>query len=232
MDTAAPVRGIRLVILGSHALMRSALRCLLDQQQEFSVVADAELIEDEEDMACDVFLVDVGDGEAGALGLVKKVADRYPSSRVLALANAHDSELHARAIQLGAVGVVLSDETPDTLFKAIHKINAGEMWLSRGRAADVLRRVRRELVTQARDSQQIASLTRREREIIALICRGMKNAAIAEQLFISQATVRNHLTSILDKLQLSNRFELVVFAFHNGLADCDPVNSTESIPRP
>lgn len=220
MKTAAALATIRLVVLGPHAITRSAMHCLLNQQPDLAVLADAERLEQCAGETCDVFLVDIGDGSPGSLALIRDVVTRDPSARVLALASSHDGELHSRAMESGAVGVVLSDQTPDTLFKAIHKVNQGEIWLARGRGADVLRRVRGAHETHARGKQQIASLTRREHEIIQWLARGLTNVAIARQLFISESTVRNHLTSILDKLGLSNRFELVVFAFRRGLVEC------------
>jgi len=218
VKTAAALATIRLVVLGPHAITRSALHCLLEQQPDLSVLGDAERLDRNGD-ECDVFLVDIGDGHARSLALIKDVVKRHPSARVLALANSHDSECHTRAMELGAVGVVLNDQTPGTLFKAIQKVNQGEIWLARGRGADMLRRVRGAHETHTRGEQQIASLTRREREIIQWLARGLNNAAIAQQLFISESTVRNHLTSILDKLELRNRFELVVFAFRRGLVE-------------
>jgi DNA-binding NarL/FixJ family response regulator len=219
VKTATALATIRVVVLGPHAITRSALHCLLNQHPDLSVLGDAERLDQYVGEGCDVFLVDIEDGQPG-LALISDVVKRDPSARVLALANGHDAELHSRAMELGAVGVVLKDQTPGTLFKAIHKVNQGEIWLARGRGADVLRRVRSARGTHARAEQQIASLTRREREIIEWLSRGLKNVAIAQQLFISEATVRNHLTSILDKLELSNRFELVVFAFRRGLVEC------------
>ena len=219
MKTPAALATIRLVVLGPHLITRSALHCLLSHQPDLSVLGDAERLDRDAGEGCDVFLVDIGDGQPGSLALIAEVVKRDPSARVLALVNSHDADLPTRAIELGAVGVVLKDQTPGTLFKAIHKVNQGEIWLARGRGADVLRRVRGARERHTRGERQIASLTRREREIIRWLAQGLKNVAIAQQLFISEATVRNHLTSILDKLELSNRFELVVFAFRRGLVE-------------
>ena len=101
-------------------------------------------------------------------------------------------------------------------------MHAGEIWLDRANTAEVLVRVARRRRTEDLEGAKIATLTRREHEIIALVGEGLKNRLIAVRLFISEATVRNHLTSILDKLGLSDRFELAVYAYRVGLVRCSP----------
>jgi DNA-binding NarL/FixJ family response regulator len=112
---------------------------------------------------------------------------------------------------------VLKNEGPEVLIKAIRKVFAGEVWLDRTNSAAVLVRIARRQHTEDIDAAKIATLTRREHEIITLVGEGLKNGAIAQRLFVSEATVRNHLTSILDKLSLSDRFELADYAFRQGL---------------
>ena len=127
-------------------------------------------------------------------------------------------------IELGATGLVLKNERPEVLMKAIRKVHGGEVWLDRTITARVLARIARRRHTQDAEAEKIASLTRREHEIIALVGEGLKNGAIADRLFVSEATVRNHLTSILSKLGLSDRFELAVYAFRHGFPLPEPLN--------
>jgi DNA-binding NarL/FixJ family response regulator len=130
-----------------------------------------------------------------------------------------DPKVHQHAFELGAMGVVLKDQSIDTLVRAIRKLHAGEAWLERVQTANLLNAIRRR-----RDPEdvKIESLTKREREVILMVGQGLNGAAIGERLFISEATVRNHLTSILSKLELANRFELAVYAFRHRLVELSP----------
>ncbi len=115
------------------------------------------------------------------------------------------------------MGTVLKSVPPEVLIKAIRKVHAGEIWLDRATTAHVLSRIAGRCRSSDIETSKIASLTKREREIIALIGEGLNNAAVAGRLFISVSTVRNHMTSILDKLVVADRFELAVYAFRQGL---------------
>jgi NarL family two-component system response regulator LiaR len=219
----APAATIRLLLVGSHALTRAALRCLLlSGPNHIAVVGEGDRVADALDAAdgpVDLILLEVNRSSDYSRTLREAVAAAR-SRPVLVVTDDATSQVSSRAIQLGAMGVVLKSETPETLVKAIQKTHAGEVWLRRSQAAEALRFARLEAPQSDRAAEKIASLTRREREIIDLIAEGLPNRTIAERLFISEATVRNHLTSILDKLELRNRFELVVFAFRRGLAEC------------
>jgi DNA-binding NarL/FixJ family response regulator len=140
-------------------------------------------------------------------------------TRLLVFTSVTDPKVHRRAFELGAFGVVLKDQNADTLLRAIRTLHAGEAWLERVQAANLLNAIRRR-----RDPEEIKieSLTKREHEVIKLVGHGYNSAAISSRLFISEATVRNHLTSILGKLGLSNRFELAVYAFRHRLVELQP----------
>jgi DNA-binding NarL/FixJ family response regulator len=120
-------------------------------------------------------------------------------------------------LEVGAMGLVIKDEPPAVLIKAICKVHQGEAWVDRVKTAEVLVYASRQKRAAGAEQTKIASLTARERQIIALVGEGLKNAVIAQRLLISQSTVRNHLTSVLEKLGVSNRFELAVYTFRHGL---------------
>jgi DNA-binding NarL/FixJ family response regulator len=123
------------------------------------------------------------------------------------------------AVSAGAMGIVPQEQSAQVLFKAIECVQAGEIWIERSLAASVLRDKTRPRPQNPNDPQlRIGTLSEREREVIVFICEGLKNQAIAEKLFISEATVRHRLTSIFEKLRVSDRLELVIFAYHHGLA--------------
>ena len=121
-------------------------------------------------------------------------------------------------------------QNPDTPMRAIRTLHAGAAWLERVQAANLLNAIRRR---RDPEEMKIESLTKREHEVIKLVGQGYNSASISSHLFISEATVRNHLTSILGKLGLSNQFELAVYAFRHRLVELqpEPVNSrTNSVP--
>ena len=108
-------------------------------------------------------------------------------------------------------------------------MNAGELWLARFDMAAIVSGLVRLRSEDAQEASKVATLTRREHEIISCIAEGQRNRQVGERLFISEATVRNHVSSILDKLDLSDRLELVLYAFSHGLAK-SPQNSTAARP--
>ena len=132
-----------------------------------------------------------------------------------------DIKMHQRAVQLGAMGLVLKDKTSDVLIKAIERVEAGEAWLDRSMITQALGSSR-PLETNSNDANaaRISTLTAREREVTTLVASGLTTKQIADRLFISEKTVRNHLVSIYSKLGLSYRLELAVYAYQHGL--CAP----------
>ena len=131
------------------------------------------------------------------------------------------------------MGIVLTAHSTQTLVKAVLKVHAGELWLDRAQAADVVSRLTRKRTVDDPEAAKIASLTPRERQIVTLVTEGLKNAGIADRLSISEATARNHLTSVLDKLELDNRFQLAVYAFRKGLVSYpQPVQRSGAAKRP
>jgi DNA-binding NarL/FixJ family response regulator len=154
-----------------------------------------------------------------ALTFIPQLREASKNARILVLTGLRDSQTHQKAAQLGAMGVVLKENAADVLLKAIEKIYQGEAWLDRLTLGNLIV----QLSSQEKDSvdprtKKIASLTEREREVIALIAEGLKNRQIADRLFISHVTVTHHLSSIYSKLGVSDRLELVIYAFANKLA--------------
>ena len=151
------------------------------------------------------------------LDFLPKLISSFPAARVIVLTSSTETEAHQRAVQSGAMGLVLKEQGAEVLIAAIEKVYSGEVWLARSLTASVLSGVSRSSPNNE-EALKIESLTKREREIIALTAQGFKRSQIAEKLFISDSTVRNHLTSILSKLELSDRFELVFYAYRHGLS--------------
>jgi DNA-binding NarL/FixJ family response regulator len=152
------------------------------------------------------------------LDVLPELLAAAPETRVLALVDVHDPELRRRAVCLGALGLVSKHKPPDVLFQAIEKVHAGEAWLDRRLLASVHREMTRG--SGGRDAESAArrpeSLTGREREVAGLVAEGLKNKQIAARLYITEATVRHHLTSIFGKLGVVDRLGFAVHVYRHG----------------
>ena len=167
----------------------------------------------------DLIILDLELGGVSALSFIPQLREAAQNARVLVLTGSRESETHQKAAQLGAMGVVLKEDAADLLIKAIEKVYQGEAWLDRLTLGNILW----QMSAQDKESldperKKISTLTERERQVIALIAEGLKNRQIADRLFISPVTVTHHLSSIYSKLGVSDRLELVVYAFANKLA--------------
>lgn len=211
---------IKVCIVEDHALVRSGLRMLIENHDGMRVVGEAanraEAFEAAIKDPPDVFLLDLDLKQENGLDFMADLVATFEPARVLVVTGSTDTDSHKRAIEAGAVGIVLKEQASEVLITAIEKVHSGEVWLTRALTAAVLSRISR--TPGGSEDEKIESITRREREIIVLIAQGLKRTQIADKLFISETTVRNHLTSILAKLGLADRFELVFYAFRHGLA--------------
>jgi DNA-binding NarL/FixJ family response regulator len=211
------------MIVDDHAVIRTGLRMLIEQDQTMTVVAmagtpsEALLLAEREKP--DIIVLDLMLGDEDGLTFLPQLCKTSPNSRILILTGVQAPESHRLAIRRGAMGIVLKQQAADLLLKAIKKVHAGEVWIDRSMMSSVLSDVRSERHEEADpEAAKIASLTPREREVIALVSEGLKNKLIGERLFISETTVTHHLSSIFSKLDVSDRLELIIYAFRHGLA--------------
>jgi DNA-binding NarL/FixJ family response regulator len=146
-------------------------------------------------------------------------------TRVIMLVNEELREDFFDAVRQGCCGIVTKQTSTELLIKSIRKVHAGEFWLDRVTTADVIRRLSKKnganTNTGARLGlrEQSGALSQREREIVNLVAQGFKNREMAERMFISEQTVKNHLHNIFDKLGVSDRLELALYAIHHHLHD-------------
>ena len=215
---------IRIVVIDDHVIVRAGLRMLIDNHEGMIVVGEAGTRIDAVAITAheqpDIILLDLDIGGESGLDFLRELLGSAAHARVLVLTGVREPEAHRRAVHLGAMGLVFKDKAAEVLINAIEKVHAGEVWLDRSLTASVLSEKSQADQTGMTDpeAEKIGSLTAREREIVGLVCEGLKNKQIGERLFISEATVRNHLTSILGKLGLSDRFELALYSYRQHLA--------------
>lgn len=210
---------IRVAIVDDHTILRAGLRMLIEANPGMLVVGEAgnrveafSLVEREQP---DVILLDLDLGGESSLSFIEDLLGTASGGRILVLTGVVETEQHQRAVRLGAMGLVFKEKCVQDLIEAITQINSGQVWFDPSIMAGLVAEVQR---GRDPESEKIAAITSREREIANLVCEGLKNKEIAHRLSISEATVRNHLTSVLNKLKLSDRFELALYFYRHGLA--------------
>jgi two-component system, NarL family, nitrate/nitrite response regulator NarL len=219
-----PPQSVRVLIVDDHGIMRAGLRMLLESQSGIMVVGEASSCADALALATctqpDVIVLDLDLGGENAVESIPTLLRTAPETRILVLTGLRDPEVHRQAIRHGALGLVFKEKAVETLLQAITKVRAGEVWLEPTMIAQVLGDLTRPQLSPQTSSEatKIARLTEREREVITLVGEGLRNRHIAERLYISEATVRHHLTAIFAKLDISDRFELAIYAYQHGLA--------------
>lgn len=219
--SAANLERIRILIVDDHAVVRAGLRMLIDQDPAMKVIGVAgnpsEALAVAASEQPNVIILDILLGDEDGLTILPKLRELAKSARVLVLTGLRSGESQRRAILAGAMGVVLKEDGAEVLLKAINKVHDGEVWLDRSMMGEMIHEFSKS-PTANPEQAKIGSLTHREREVITLVGEGLKNKLIAERLFISETTVTHHLSSIFSKLSVSDRLELIIYAFRQGLA--------------
>ena len=214
---------IRIVIVNSHTLTRAGLKMLLESCPEFKVVGETgktlEAVELVSSLKPDIILLKLDPINSIELDIIKKFTRKSKCSRIILLARSDENLLQVKAVKEGVLGIILETQTPNILFKAIQKVNAGEVWIERSMMANLLNGLNnsQHYIDQDPITKSISQLSVREHQVIQQIGQGRKNSQIAEALYLSETTVRHHLTTIYAKLGVSDRLELLVFAHRHGL---------------
>ncbi len=220
---------VRIVILDNHALVRAGMRLIIERHPGMEVIGEAgNLIDGEEIISSqkpDIILFELNLTEQTSSEVILRIIKASDTSRLILVTGTSNSSINQQAVENGVMGVVFKTQSPETLIKAIEKVNAGEVWLERSMIANVLSRLSRNSkpIKISSEENNIDELSEREKEIVRLIGQGFKNKKISSQLCISETTVRHHLTSIYSKLGVTDRLELLVYAHRHGL-----VKSTNS----
>ncbi len=212
---------IRVVIADDHAIFREGLRKLLEGAGDISVVGEAadgnEALHLLDQLKPDVLLLDLRMPVKDGLGVLEEMNGNAPHVRVILVTEGENEHDVVRAMRLGARGVVWKQSASALLLKSIRKVNAGEIWLDNHMTAEVIDAFKKTSDAGVRREKPL--LSPREREIVQLVAQGFRNREIAEKLFISEQTVKNHLHNIFDKLGVSDRLELALYAIHHRLTE-------------
>ena len=215
---------IRILLVDDHAVVRAGLRMIIQSRSGMNIVGEAGNRDDALALAAsehpDIILLDLDLGGESGMALIADLIAAASDARIIILTGLRDAESHRQAVMLGAMGIVKKEKAAEVLISAIERVYAGEAWLDPSLMAGVLTEMARASKPTKTDpeAEKIGTLTNREREVIALVGEGIKSKEIAGRLFISETTVRHHLTSIFDKLGVADRVELLIYAYRHGLA--------------
>jgi DNA-binding NarL/FixJ family response regulator len=212
---------IRIVIADDHPLVRDGLRQLFELQPGFVVVGEAadgiEAVGRTQELKPDVLLLDLAMPRMNGLEVLKELAELNKDVRTVLLTAAIEREETVQALRLGARGVVLKESATEMLYKCVRAVMAGEFWVGHERIDDLMRTLRQIERAPGREVPPASRLTPREYEVIAAIVEGASNKDIGRELGLSEQTVKNHLSNIFDKLGVSTRLELALYAVHHRL---------------
>jgi two-component system nitrate/nitrite response regulator NarL len=212
----------RIVIADDHPIFRDGLVKLLEASPDFQVVGAAadgvHALELVATLQPDLLLLDLAMPRMAGLVALRELRTKSTQAKIILVTAAIDRSEIVTALQLGAHGIVLKESASEMLFKSIRAVMAGQHWVGRKRVTDLASTLR-DLSSQGpQPSRKHFGLTPRELEIIGVILAGYSNNDIAVNFSISEKTVKHHLTNIFDKLGVSNRLELALFALHHNLA--------------
>ncbi len=211
----------RILLVDDHEVVRLGMRSLIERQTGFEVVAEAESEQEAVQQALthkpDLILMDIR--LAGGSGIVacEQIMMQLPETKIIMLTSFADDEMLFSAIRAGATGYVLKQVGSNDLLRAIEAAAKGEATLDPSLTQRVFDEVRRSI--QQEESSAFADLTTQEMQVLGAIAEGKTNREIAERLFLSEGTVRNYVSSVLSKLDVSNRAEAAAYAVQNHLKD-------------
>lgn len=212
---------IRALVVDDHAIIRKGMRAVLELVPDIELVGEAEngrqAVKLDAELSPDVILMDLMMPEMNGIECIKQIKTQHAGARILVLTNFAGEDMIFPAIKAGAMGYHLKDSSPEALIEAIRQVSRGVASLH----PSIAKKLLDELNHAEKQHLPDESLTQREVEILRLLAQGLENREIAEKLFISEATVRTHVSNILGKLHLASRTQAALYALREGIASLD-----------
>jgi two-component system, NarL family, response regulator LiaR len=212
---------IKVLIVDDHQVVRQGLRTFLELHEDIEVVGEAgdglAAVEMVRRLAPDVVLMDLMMPRLDGIAATRQVKELRGSTKVIALTSFTEEDKVIPVIQAGASSYLLKDVSPDDLVEAIRAVHRGEARLHPNIARILMEQVAH--TSNLRHDPTVEELTEREREVVGWVAKGHNNQAIAQELVISEKTVKTHISNILGKLNLEDRTQLAIYAIKHGLAD-------------
>ncbi|MCB9449970.1 MAG: response regulator transcription factor [Anaerolineaceae bacterium] len=215
---------VRILIADDHSVVRAGLRALLERQSRFRVVAEAstgeEAIAKAEELLPDVAVLDIRMPGMSGIEACRQIVERVEGCRVIMLTSYAEDELLFAAIQAGASGYVLKRIGDNELILAVDRVSRGEGMLDSAMTATVFSEMRK--ANEAQHAAAFAQLTAQELAVLALVAEGLTNRQIAIKLYLGEGTVRNYVSSVLQKIGASNRAEAAAYAVKHNIHELVP----------
>ena len=220
LDGRAP-QNVRIIITDDHPIFRDGLRRLLESEHDFAVVAEAsdgvEAVSLVRKLKPEVLLLDLAMPRRHGIEALREMSSSSMPVRTILLTAAAEKSQIVEALQLGARGLVMKDSATQILLRSIRAVMNGEYWVGRESVSDLVEYLRSLMESSGRRARQAYGLTPRELQIVSAVVAGYANKEIAEHFKISEDTVKHHLSNIFDKLGVSTRLELALFAVNQSL---------------
>lgn len=212
---------IKVLIVDDHSLMRQGLKKILEMEKDIEVIGLAEdgeiAIQKCVDLRPDIVLLDINMPNMNGIQALRRIKDMGLRSKVIMLTIHDDREYLLETVNIGAEGYVLKDADSTSLIKAIRNVYDGNSYIHPTLADELVKRYKSQESGTKQPSQGKEKLTRREYEVITLIAEGLNNKEIAEKLYISEKTVKNHVSNIFKKINVSDRTQAAIYAFKHSI---------------
>lgn len=210
---------IRVLIADDHALMRQGLKQILELEEDIEVVGLAvngeDTLKKSQQLKPDIILLDINMPQMNGIQALRRLKDMGTDARIIMLTIHEDKEYLFETINIGASGYVLKDAESSSLTKAIRDVYAGDSYIHPSLASSLVREFNKR--GNHDDEFKRERLTRREYEVLILIAEGRNNKEIAESLFISEKTVKNHVSNIFKKIDVNDRTQAAIYAYKHNI---------------
>lgn len=212
---------VNIMLVDDQTIVRDGLKALIEIDKEFKVVATlgegSEAIEKAKTLKPHIIITDIDIPNINGIEILKTVKDQGINSKVIILTAHRDKEFIIAATKLGAMGYLFKSCETNTLIKALHEISIGRTYIDPSVANVLTQNIYNEIEKSNIELEKVKSLSRREYEVLVLISAGYNNKDIGRKLFISEKTVKNHITKLFKKIDVKDRVQASIFAYKNGI---------------
>ena len=213
---------IRVAIVDYHTLFREGIKRILSLEEDIEIIGEA--FDGEEVLSLltrcnpDIMLLDIKMEKINGLQILPQIVEQYPGLKVILLTAQISLADSVQAIRDGARGIIPKHAASEFLIKGIRRVFEGELWADNSTMTQVVESLSRKYRVERRSDKDRKELSEREMEVVALVASGLRNREIGNKLFISEQTVKTHLSNIFQKLEINDRLGLALYAMRNGLA--------------